>query len=314
MSARVANATSSVSVWWRSTHCSCRPYASISRVEHGAALPVEPALFVGVQVPEQPRAHHRRERQRHDQGDEDRDGQGDRELAEQAPDDVRHEEQRDEHRDERDGQGDQREADLLGADQRRLEWRLAFLDVARDVLHHHDRVVHDEAGRDGERHEGEVVDREPGQVHHAEGADQREGHHDARDHRRRDVPEEQERDEHDEPDGEDELVLHVAHRCTDGFRAIADDVHSQGRRQAGRERREQLMYAVHHGDDIGARLPLHVDEHGRQVVRPRRQTAVLRPVHDVSHVRQPERRAVAVGDDQVLVGRRTTGVDRWRRA
>ena len=65
------------------------------------------------------------------------------------------------------------------------------------------------------------------------------------------------------------------------------------------------MYAVHHGDDIGARLPLHVDEHGRQIVRPGRQTAIFRPVNDVSHVRQPERRAIAVGDDQVLVrGRR----------
>ena len=31
--------------------------------------------------------------------------------------------------------------------------RLALLDVARDVLDHHDRVVDDEAGRDGQRHQ-----------------------------------------------------------------------------------------------------------------------------------------------------------------
>ena len=32
------------------------------------------------------------------------------------------------------------------------------LEVARDVLDHHDRVVHDEAGRDRQRHQRQVVE------------------------------------------------------------------------------------------------------------------------------------------------------------
>ena len=40
------------------------------------------------------------------------------------------------------------------------ERRLALLDVARDVLDHHDRVVDDEAGRDRERHQRQVVQAE----------------------------------------------------------------------------------------------------------------------------------------------------------
>ena len=75
----------------------------------------------------------------------------------------------------------------LRALERRLQRRLALFDVPRDVLHHHDRVVDDEAGGDGQRHQRQVVDREAGEVHHAEGADQRQRHDDRRDDRGRDV-------------------------------------------------------------------------------------------------------------------------------
>ena len=53
-----------------------------------------------------------------------------------------------------------READLARAFERRLERRLAVLDMAVDVLHHHDGVVDHEADRDGERHQRQVVEAE----------------------------------------------------------------------------------------------------------------------------------------------------------
>ena len=52
--------------------------------------------------------------------------------------------------------------------------------IARDVLDHHDRVVHDEAGGDGERHQRQVVEAVAQQVHDGERADQRQRHGDAR--------------------------------------------------------------------------------------------------------------------------------------
>ena len=57
-----------------------------------------------------------------------------------------------------------READLLRALQRRLERRLARFHVAHGVLEHHDRVVHDEADGEDQRHHRQVVE---AVVHHA---------------------------------------------------------------------------------------------------------------------------------------------------
>jgi hypothetical protein len=48
-----------------------------------------------------------------------------------------------------------------------------------DVLDDDDRVVDDEAGGDHQRHQRQVVDREAGEVHEAEGADERDGDGDA---------------------------------------------------------------------------------------------------------------------------------------
>ena len=60
----------------------------------------------------QPRAHHRRRRQRHDHRDQNRDRQRDRELAEQPADDAAHQQNRDEHRHQRQADRDDGEPDL----------------------------------------------------------------------------------------------------------------------------------------------------------------------------------------------------------
>ena len=60
-----------------------------------------------------------------------------------------------------------------------LNGGLAALDGAHDVLGHDDGVVDDEPGRDGERHQRQVVDAVAEQPHHAEGADERQRHRDA---------------------------------------------------------------------------------------------------------------------------------------
>ena len=76
--------------------------------------------------------------------------------------------------------------------------RLALLDVAGDVLGHDDGVVDDEARRDGERHQRQVVEAVAEQVHHAERADERQRHGDAGDDGRAQVAQEDEDDDHDE--------------------------------------------------------------------------------------------------------------------
>ena len=61
--------------------------------------------------------------------------------------------------------------------------RHAGLDVAVDVLEHHDGVVDHEADRDGERHEREVVEAVVEHVHHRRRAQKRKRHGHARDDR-----------------------------------------------------------------------------------------------------------------------------------
>ena len=140
-------------------------------VEHALRPAVEAGLLLAGIVAQDARAHHGGEREGDDRGDDDGDGEGDGELAEEAADDVAHEQQRDEDGDERDGEGDDGEADLSGAGEGGLQGRHALFKIARDVLDHHDGVVDHEAGGDGERHQGEVVEREAQHVHHGEGSD-----------------------------------------------------------------------------------------------------------------------------------------------
>ena len=87
--------------------------------------------------------------------------------------------------------------------ERRFERLFAGLDVARDVLDHDDGVVDDEAGRDGERHQRQVVQREAAQVHDAEGGDERQRHRDAGDDGGADAAQKDVDDEHDQQHGEE---------------------------------------------------------------------------------------------------------------
>ena len=103
--------------------------------------------------------------------DANRHAQGDRELAEQPPDDAGHEQKRNENRDERDAQRHDGESDLPRAFERGLQRRIARFDVTHDVLDHHNRVIDDEAGRDRQRHQGKIIEAESGEIHDAEGAD-----------------------------------------------------------------------------------------------------------------------------------------------
>ncbi len=141
-------------------------------IERTLGPPIEPATVVIRRVREQPRRHHRRQRERHRCRNQDRHRERDGEFAEQTPDDVAHEQQRNEHGDQRHRQRDDREADLFRAMQGGLDRRFPLLDEPCDVLDHHDRIVHDEAGRDGEGHQRQVVQAVAEEVHHGERADE----------------------------------------------------------------------------------------------------------------------------------------------
>ena len=216
----------------------------------------------------------------------------------------RHEEQRDEHGDERHRERDDREADLLSALQGRLIRLFPLFDVSRDVLDHDDRVVDDEARRDRQRREREIVEAVPEQVHHAERADERERNRDGGDGGGAQVPQKAEDDEDDQADRDDERDLDVFDGRTHGLGAVAEDgdVDALGKRRL--QTRKELLHAVGHVDDVRARLAHDIEDDGAPLVRPGRELRVLDPVLDGRDVREAHRGAVLERDDDRLVRRR----------
>ena len=94
------------------------------------------------------------------------------------------------------------------------------------------------------------------------------------------------------------------------------------RRQARLDLRQDLLDAVHHRDDVGAGLALHVQQDGGRGVHPAGELDVLRALHHRRDIGEMHRRAVLVGDDdapvvvgalQLVVGVDGVGLRRRRR-
>ena len=155
---------------------------------------------------------------------------GDGEFTKEAAHNIAHEQERDEYGDQGDGERYDGETDLLRTLQRGLKRRLTVLYEPRDVFDHHDCVVHHKAGGDGQGHERQIVQAVAEQVHHAEGADQRQGHGDTGHGGGRQVAQEEEDDHDHERHRQHELELHVAHGSANRVGAIGEDAHLDGGR------------------------------------------------------------------------------------
>ena len=102
----------------------------------------------------------RAERQRIEGGDHRGNGDGDGELAEELARDPAQEGGRHEDREEHQGHGDHRPGHFVHGLVRRLAGRDALFQPALDVLDHHDGVVHDDADRQHQAEEREVIERD----------------------------------------------------------------------------------------------------------------------------------------------------------
>ena len=111
-----------------------RPVVEAEGAVEDALRPAEqPAVVDLLRRHQEAAAEHRRQRQRHEAGDQHRGADGHRELVEQPAEDAAHEQDRDEHRRQRQGHRHDGEADLLGPQERRLKgfspssmWRTMF--------------------------------------------------------------------------------------------------------------------------------------------------------------------------------------------
>ena len=106
-----------------------------------------PVSAVRLPVPEQERRERGAQRERVKCGDDDRNGDGDRELLIEPSSDPRHEDRRNEDRRENDGNSDNGRRHLLHCPDGGLFRREALFDMALHRLDHDDRVVHHQADR-----------------------------------------------------------------------------------------------------------------------------------------------------------------------
>ena len=104
--------------------------------------------------------------------------------------------------------------------ERRLHRRLAHLHVAHDVLEHHDRVVHDEPDRQGERHQRQVVEAVAELVHHRKRRHDRGRQRQAGDDRRRHVAQEDEDHQDHQEHRDQQRGLDVMDGIADRLRAV----------------------------------------------------------------------------------------------
>ncbi len=184
------------------------------------------------------------------------------------------------------GGGEDGQADLRGALPGGGEVVLPLLQVADDVLPHHDGVVDEEPDGQREGHEGHDVEGHAEEVHGDEGGDDGDGEGEAGDDRGAPGVEEAEDDEDREEPAEDEGRLHVLHRFPDHDRAVAHDL---DRRCPGAARPgafDLLLDRVHHAHDVGLGLLEDVEGHGRDAVDEGEGALLLDPVHHLGHLAQ----------------------------
>ena len=249
-------------------------------------------------MPQNPAAHHGRKGKRHNSRNEDRDPKGDGKLAKEPAYHVAHKKERNEHRDKRNGQRHDGKGYLFRAFERRVKRFVALFDVARDVFDHHDGVVDHKPRGNGQGHEREIVKAEVEQVHDPESPNERNRDRNTRNDRCRERAQKKEYHHDDQGHREHEFELHVAHRRLNGGGPVGKNGNRYARGHAGLELGQQFFDVVDHRDDIGAGLPLDVDDHRGRVVHPGRQPLVFNVVDHLGHVGKPYGRALLKRDDE----------------
>ena len=137
---------------------------------------------------------------------------------------------------------------------RRVEGGHALLNIAGDVLHDHDGVVDHEAGGDGQGHERKVIQAIAEQIHHREGADQRNRHGDAGNHRGARAAQKNKNDQDHQQNGNHERKLDVLERREDGGGAVENNGHVDPLRDDGLEKWQLRADPIVGLDNVGAGL------------------------------------------------------------
>ncbi|MPL75498.1 hypothetical protein SDC9_21322 [bioreactor metagenome] len=198
---------------------------------------VDPGLEArGMARFQDPPRHHRGDGERDDAGQDHRARQGEGEFLEQRAGQSAGEAERREHGGKGDRHRDHRAGDLLHPLHRGRDRFHPVLDMAVDVLHHHDRIVDHKADRQHHGQQREQVDRIAKRQQHRHHADERERDGDDR-HQHRAQRAEEEQDHHDDDrHGLADGLEHLVDRGRDLLGRVIDelDLHPVGQRVVDR--------------------------------------------------------------------------------
>src|SRR5213594_3519133 len=217
--------------------------------------------------PQQPGAHHRGQRERHQQAHQHRRRGGEAELVEEPAGDRGHERDRHEDDDQREGRGHDGQPDVRGGFPRGLEGpHLLFLDEAEHVLEDDDGIVDDDADHQHQHQHRHAVEREVQRPHHAERRDDR-----GRDGHRGDergAPQAHERQHHQrgQNGAEHQVQVDLVEGRVDVARLVADHFQLDVGRDLIAQARQLRLHALDHRYRVLARLPAHLhDDRGHAV-------------------------------------------------
>src|SRR6185312_8100833 len=154
---------------------------------------------------------------------------------------------------------------------------------------------------DGQGHQRQVVEVVVEQVHGAESTDKRNRHDYAGNKCGAPVPEKYKDNTDDQQDRDDHVPLGGENGSANRRRAVVVDLKVDGRRKRRAELREQGFDAIHRVDDVRVWLPIDLNHDGGLAACQTHIAYVLGPVNHAAEVGKPDRRVIAVHDDQVLI-------------
>ena len=178
---------------------------------------------------------------------------------------------------------------------------VAAFNMPDNVLDHDDRVVDDEAHRNRERHQGQIVEAVAQDVHHRESADQGNRDRNRGNDGRPKLAEEERDDANDEGDRQEQREAHVGKAGRDGLGSVGYDFDVNARRQRGPELRQGFLDCRDGRHDIGAGFPKNGQQNSRLAVEPTSKRRIHGRLYRPPDVADANRRPVAIGHDRVVV-------------
>ena len=273
---------------------------------------VEPVVLLV--MAQELRAHHRRQRQRDEAGNQHSAGQRQRELDEELARAAGREGHRRVDRDQRQRHRHDREGDLVDAADRRRGRLHAILDMTVHVLQHHDGVVNDKADGEHHRQQRQRVHGEAERIHQREGADQRDGDRHQRDQRRAHRAQEDEDDQHDQDDRFDDRLVDRLDRPVDEDGGVVGFRDRHALWQVLDDARQSLLDAGRNVERVRRRLLDDADRHRGRAPEPGRIALLARAQLDLGDVLQLDGEAVGILHDDLaeLRGRCHAGLGEHR--